>query len=223
MLLTRSLTVPASADRAWSAISDLQVLAACLPGARLDALGPDGSARGTISIRAGAVRANFEGQATIVERDDARRVLRVLAEGDGSQGRARATVDAAVAESSPHEARIDLRFEIDITGRLASLGQGMAEPVIDRLIERFAQALAARVGGDAGGGAGQGSAGAAGNGSDQAADLDLMSLLPALPAAARYALIAAGALAVGFLLGRLGRRGRSPQFVVVPPDWERRG
>lgn len=217
MLLTRSLTVRASADRAWSEITDLQALAACLPGARLDALGPDGSARGTISIRAAAVRANFEGQATIVERDDTRRALRVLAEGDGSQGRASATVDATVTATTPDESRIDLRFEIEITGRLASLGQGMAEPVIDRLIERFAQALDARVSGDASADAGQGSGHPDGDG---AADLDLLSLLPALPEVVRYVLVGAGALAVGLLLGR---RRRTPGIVLVQPDWEHRG
>ncbi len=225
MLLTRTLTVPAPADRAWTAITDLQVLASCLPGARLEAVGADGSARGSISIRAGAVRANFDGQATVVEQNDAGMALRILAEGEGSQGRAKATVAATVIPVDAASSRIELRFEIDITGRLASLGQGMAEPVIDRLIERFASALAQRVGesGTESRETGGGSEGAIRTerswGSEADADLDLASLLPALPDVGRLVLVGAAAFVVGIVLGRMGRKAGTPGLVVIQPQW----
>ena len=70
----RSISEPAGGeteappDAVWAEVTDLAVLAACLPGARLESVDGDGRARGHMGVRVGSMLANFEGIAEVVER-----------------------------------------------------------------------------------------------------------------------------------------------------------
>lgn len=210
----KTLTIASPPDEVWAQITDLAVLAACLPGARVESVDADGRAHGLMSVRIGAIVANFQGTAAVSRRDDEDRVLEVTADATGAQGRAQARI---VGRVSPHPAgsSLDLTVSVDITGQLARLGQGMAEPVIDRLVERFGVALTERLGE---------SPRPAEADSDQTmttrptggdgGPLDIGSLMP-IPDAARRSAVAVGAFLLVALLVRLLRPARTAPTVIV--------
>jgi carbon monoxide dehydrogenase subunit G len=208
------LFLPAAPEEAWPHVTDLAVLAECLPGARLESVDADGRAHGRMSVRVGAIVTNFEGKACISRRDDDARTLEVTAEGAGSHGRAKALI---TAELRPEAAGSELRLavSVDIAGQLARLGQGMAEPVVDRLVERFGVALSDRL--SAGPDADARPAAAPGPGApaDVSADaLDLGALLALPPAARRGAVVTVLALAA-LVLVRFARRPFPTPTVIV--------
>lgn len=140
MQFDKTISLAASPDAVWAQVTDLGVLAACLPGARLDSVDADGRGRGHMAVRVGSMRATFEGAAEVVQRDDAARTLELRASGTSTQGTAEASIVAEVTDARG-DSVLQLRVVVDIAGPLARLGQGMAEPVVDRLVDRFAVAL----------------------------------------------------------------------------------
>jgi hypothetical protein len=169
-----------------------------------------------MSVRVGAMLAQFEGEAWISARDDDARTVEVTAEGAGAHGRAQAVIRGTV-EADGDGSRLGLVVTVDISGQLARLGQGMAQPVVDRLVERFGAELTDRLTGTApaaGTAPAGGLAGATTPASTAASDadvLDLGSLLP-IPPVARRGLAAAAVVLVGMLVARLLRR---PTTTVV--------
>lgn len=220
MQFDKTVALPADSDAVWEEVTDLAVLAACLPGARLESIDDDGRAHGLMGVRVGSMLANFEGVAEVVHRDDDARHLEVRASGAGSQGTADATIAARVVPDGD-TSTLELQVAVDITGPLARLGQGMAQPVVDRLVDRFAVGLADHLA------AGQPATAAAApdhvthappvaTGAPGSADepLDLGGLL--LPGnLQRMVAIAAGALLALVALARLLRRPAVPPTVVV--------
>ena len=89
-LITNEFTVNLPIDEAWPIICDVERIAPCLPGAELQEI--EGTTyRGVVTIKLGAITANFKGEAEFVERDDTadgqlRRVLRRLEERLGIRG-----------------------------------------------------------------------------------------------------------------------------------------
>ena len=210
----KSLILSAPPDEVWAQVTDLAVLAECLPGARLQSLDADGRAHGMISVRVGSIVTNFDGTAEVSHREDDQRVVEVTAEGAGAQGRAQAVVAGRVSPD-PAGARLDLTVTVDIAGQLARLGQGMAEPVVDRLVERFGEALTERLSGvPAAGGADAGAPAAASPAAAADDVLDLGSLLP-IPPGVRTGAAAAGLVLLVLLIVRLLRRPAPTPTVVV--------
>lgn len=210
----KTLTISSPPDEVWAQITDLTVLAECLPGARLQSIDADGRAQGMMSLRVGAIVANFQGTAEVSRRDDEARSVEVTADAAGAQGRAKATIVGRVSPD-PGGSRLDLTVSVDITGQLARLGQGMAEPVVDRLVERFGAALAERVGGaprlpEA---EGAPTTGAPVSGGPEDV-LDLGSVLP-VPDWARRIAPVAGVVLLVLLVVRLLRPPATPPTVIV--------
>ena len=143
MKFSKSVVLPERPELVWPKVTDLGVLADCLPGARLTSV-DNGNARGSLAVRVGRVLADFEGVARVVRQDDDTRSIVVEAEGSGSQGRAEASISAHVT-SEESGSRLDLVVEVEIAGGLARLGRGMAEPVVERLIELFAVNMGERL------------------------------------------------------------------------------
>lgn len=210
----KTLTISSPPDEVWAQITDLTVLAECLPGARVESVDANGTAHGMMSLRVGAIVANFQGTATVSRRDDDDRVVEVTADAAGAQGRAQARIVGRVSPD-PAGSRLDLTVSVDITGQLARLGQGMADPVIDRLVERFGVALAERVGGAPPAAETQvDQSRTAGPISGSEDVLDIGSLLP-IPESVRRSAAAVGGVLLLLLVLRLLRPATPPPTVIV--------
>ena len=139
--LRNAFAVPVTADRLWNLLLDVEQIAPCVPGFRLEAA-CDGVYRGVIRVKVGAVTAGYDATLTFVERDPA--AHRVVMELEGREkrgsGSVRATVTAYLSGATGQTVA-EMVTNVVITGRLAQFGRGVVADVSSRMIEEFAANL----------------------------------------------------------------------------------
>jgi carbon monoxide dehydrogenase subunit G len=121
-------------DESFAAITDLErVVPAVEGGSVLERTGPD-SVKAEIVVRMGAMSMKFTGTVELVERDDAahRAVMSVKSKEAGGQGHANATVTFTLADGGG-----TVHTHAQITGKAASMGEGVVAGVLDGLIADF--------------------------------------------------------------------------------------
>jgi uncharacterized protein len=137
--LDHSFSTGRPVDETWDAILDLERLIPCVEGGRvLERTGPD-SARAEIKVKMGAMSMTFTGTVEVVQQDDAehRAVMQVKSREAGGQGHANADVTFAVADGGG-----TIHTAAQITGKAASMGEGVVVSVLDALIKDFTEKLA---------------------------------------------------------------------------------
>jgi len=120
-------TIPVPVDAAWSVLSDLERVAACLPGVRLDQINGDEVA-GTVTMPLGPLRLTYRGEAAFVERDPAARRVVIDAAGRDSHGEqaasARVTVQLRPEGDGTHVAAL---AEVNVRGMSPPVGFAVRE------------------------------------------------------------------------------------------------
>jgi carbon monoxide dehydrogenase subunit G len=127
------------ADHTWEAVLDLDRVIPCVQGGKvLERTSPE-SAKAEIVVRMGAMSMTFRGTVEVAERDDeARRaLLRVKSRDVGGQGYANADVTFAVEDGGG-----TVHTSAQISGKAASMGEGVVTTVLDALIADFTKRLA---------------------------------------------------------------------------------
>ena len=147
MELKTSFKVTQPLESVWGALTNLQFVAECLPGATVTSVEPDGTYAGTLAVSMGSVKATFEGTARFEEVDPNARRVRLVGGGSSALGDARLRL-IGTAEPLGDGARVTLETDVDLTGRLAQLGHGVGVRVTERLIERLARNLEGRLSGE---------------------------------------------------------------------------
>ena len=112
----------------------------CVDGGRvLETAGPD-SVKAEITLKMGAMSMKFTGTVDVVEQDaDAHRmVLSVKSREAGGQGYANATVTFTLSDGGGA-----IHTNAQITGKAASMGEGVVAGVLDALDADFAGKLSA--------------------------------------------------------------------------------
>jgi carbon monoxide dehydrogenase subunit G len=99
----------------------------------------DDAVKAEIRVKMGAMSMTFKGTVEVAERDeDARRaLLRVKSRDAGGQGYANADVTFALSDGGGQ-----IHTAAQITGKAASMGEGVVANVLDALIKDFTQKLA---------------------------------------------------------------------------------
>lgn len=123
----------------WEAILDLDRVIPCVEGGRvIERTGPD-SAKAEIKVKMGAMSMTFTGTVTVIEQDEAahRAVLQVKSREAGGQGHANADVEFALSDGGG-----TIHTAAQITGKAASMGEGVVVSVLDALIRDFTAKLA---------------------------------------------------------------------------------
>jgi uncharacterized protein len=126
-------------EETWEAILDLERLVPCVEGGRvLERTAPD-AVRAEIKVKMGAMSMTFTGTVTVIERDDAehRAVMQVKSKEAGGQGHANADVTFALSDGGG-----SIHTAAQITGKAASMGEGVVVSVLDALIKDFTGKLA---------------------------------------------------------------------------------
>jgi uncharacterized protein len=124
----------------WEAILDLERLIPCVEGGSvIEKTGPD-SVKAEIKVKMGAMSMTFTGTVTVIEQDsDAHRaVVQVKSRQAGGQGHANADVTFSLSDGGG-----TIHTAAQITGKAASMGEGVVVSVLDALIKDFAQKLSA--------------------------------------------------------------------------------
>ena len=95
MELTNDFRVGVPVERAWEVLTDVELIAPCMPGAQLQEVEGD-EYRGIVKVKVGPVTAQYKGAARFVEKDEAARRIVLRAEGRETrgQGNAAATITA---------------------------------------------------------------------------------------------------------------------------------
>jgi len=126
-------------EESWQAILDLERLVPCVQGGRvIEKTGPD-SVKAEIKVKMGAMSMTFTGTVSVIEKDDSahRAVLQVKSREAGGQGHANADVVFALADGGG-----TVHTAAQITGKAASMGEGVVVSVLDGLIKDFTGKLA---------------------------------------------------------------------------------
>jgi carbon monoxide dehydrogenase subunit G len=139
--LSNTFTVNMPVEDTWNVLTDLERIAPCVPGAAL--LGSDGDVyRGAVKIKVGPVTAQYEGTARFVEKDDQafKAVIRAEGKDVGGQGNAAATVTATLSAQGQGTA-VNVRTDLNLSGRVAQFGRGVIADVTNKLIGQFVRRL----------------------------------------------------------------------------------
>ena len=133
--LEHSFTTAKPIDESFAAILDLDKLVPCVEGGSvLERNGPE-SVRAQIFIKMGAMSMTFAGTLDVVEQDAAAHhaVMQVKSKEEGGSGYANATVTFDLVDGGG-----TIRTNAQITGKAASMGEGVVVGVLDALITDFA-------------------------------------------------------------------------------------
>jgi uncharacterized protein len=126
-------------DYNWQAILDLERLVPCVEGGSVLERTSDDAVKAEIKVRMGAMSMTFRGTVEVAERNDAehRALMRVKSRDAGGQGYANADVTFALSDGGG-----SIHTAAQITGKAASMGEGIVFNVLDALIKDFTTKLA---------------------------------------------------------------------------------
>ncbi len=142
MRLVNEFVVAAPPDVVWSHLVDMEQVASCVPGARVEEVVPPRTYRGKIRLKIGPMTVEYRGEATLVEIDDEARVatIQMKAREARGQGSALATVRNRLEEVQ-EGTRVVAETDLEITGPQAQFGKGVLEDVGNRVLEEFTSRL----------------------------------------------------------------------------------
>jgi carbon monoxide dehydrogenase subunit G len=143
--LQHQTEVGAKPGDVWAFLQDTPAVVQCMPGAELvDELGDD-RYEGVLRVGIGPLKMNYAGKASVVERDA--EAHRIVLDASGRDRRGSGSVQAHIQlQVAPADSgsRIDVVSDIDLTGRIASLGRGIRD-VSNQMFVEFADQLSTRI------------------------------------------------------------------------------
>ena len=126
-------------DESWQAILDLERLVPCVQGGKvIEKTGPE-SVKAEIKVKMGAMSLTYAGTVSVTEQDpEAHRVVfGVKSRETRGQGHANADVTFTLSEGGGA-----IHTSAQITGKAASMGEGVVVSVLDAMINDFTSNLA---------------------------------------------------------------------------------
>jgi carbon monoxide dehydrogenase subunit G len=136
--LEHPFTTDKSLDESWAAILDLERVVPCVEGGSvLEKTGPD-TAKAQILVKMGAMSMTYTGTIEVVEKDEAAHTatMQIRSREAGGQGHANATVTFTLNDGGG-----TVNTTAQITGKAASMGEGVVSGVLDALIKDFCSRL----------------------------------------------------------------------------------
>ena len=163
MQLENSFSVGAPPDRVFAYLLDVNKVVGCVPGAELSEVVDPTTFKGKVKVKVGPITVAYSGTAKIADRDDARHVATLEAEGRETTGPGSARAKATMSvEAEGSGSVVKIVTEYSVAGRVAQFGRGVMEDVSRRIVNDMAACIKANVE------AGEPSRGAGSGGSDSA-------------------------------------------------------
>jgi len=145
MQMQGSRQLSATAQQAWAALNDPEILKQCIPGCQSFELESDNVYQVAAQIKIGPVSAKFTGKVTLSDIEPPQRyTLNFEAQG-GVAGHGKGVSHVELTEN---DQGVELKYTVEsqIGGKLAQLGQrlidGAAKSMADDFFKRFEKALA---------------------------------------------------------------------------------
>jgi uncharacterized protein len=135
--------VDAPLARVWEAVLDVERVAPNVPGAQVLEQTGDDAYKVSIKVKVGPMSMTYKGEVEIVERDEAahRAVMHARAKESRGQGTADADVVMVLQGDNGHTSAT-VTTDVELSGRVATMGQGVLQDVSGRLVDTFARNLA---------------------------------------------------------------------------------
>ena len=142
MELNHHFTVNVPVAEAWKILTNVELIAPCLPGAQLQEVEGD-TYRGVVKVKVGPIQAQFKGQASFLERNDVdhKAVLKGEGRDTGGKGNASALITAQLTSISPTSTKVEVNTDLAVTGKVAQFGRGAMADISDKLLAQFSQNL----------------------------------------------------------------------------------
>jgi carbon monoxide dehydrogenase subunit G len=145
MKIDNEFTVSVPIELAWQALTDLEGVSLCLPGAQLTGVEGDVYS-GEVRIKVGPVISQYAGTAQFAERDDANHRAVIDAKGRDSRGAGNASaVISMQLRADGLRTVVNVDTDMKISGKIAQLGGGMIAEVSQKLLGQFAECLEAKL------------------------------------------------------------------------------
>ena len=139
--LQEKFLVPAPPDEVWPLMSDPAVVAACIPGAELTELTPDGAHRGKVTFKFGPTVAVFRGEARLTYDHPAKRCL-IEARGIDQKGASRARARFELGARGADTTDVTLEGGFEVAGPLETFASAGGVYVARALLAEFATNIA---------------------------------------------------------------------------------
>ncbi len=141
MKIDNEFTVSVPVEQAWKALTDLEGVSLCLPGAQLT--GVEGEVySGKVRIKVGPVISEYAGTARFVEKDDAGYRAVIDAKGRDSRGAGNASaLITAQLRADGGRTVVTVDTDLKISGKIAQMGGGMIKEVSEKLLGQFVECL----------------------------------------------------------------------------------
>jgi carbon monoxide dehydrogenase subunit G len=145
MKIDNEFTVSVPVELAWPALTDLEEVSLCLPGARLTGVENDVYS-GEVRVKVGPVVSEYAGTAQFAEKDDANYRAVIDAKGRDSRGAGNASAQITMQlEADGLRTVVQVNTDLKITGKIAQLGGGMIAEVSQKLLGQFVECLEAKL------------------------------------------------------------------------------
>ena len=145
MELTNEFRVGVPVDRAWEVLTDVELIAPCLPGAQLTEI--DGETyHGQVKVKVGPITAQYKGSAHFIEKDDVNH--KAVLDGTGRDTRGQGNASAIItAQLTPDGdgTKVDVTTELKVTGKVAQFGRGVLADVSAKLLDQFVDCLEGKI------------------------------------------------------------------------------
>lgn len=146
MKIAGSFAVAAPVDRTWRAITDPQVVGACLPGCEeIETVSPT-LYRAQIGVKLGPISATFAAEVEVLEEEPPVRVVSVTrGEEGGRASRIRSENILTLEPADDGGTRVTYEADMTVAGRLAKFGFGVMKKKAQSLAGEFAGNFEARL------------------------------------------------------------------------------
>ena len=147
MRFEQRIEVKVDVPKVWEFLWDVERLARCLPGCQeAREIEPQQKYEVVVEERIGPFKARFEMDVNVVEMDKERRV-RLLAVGKDKKlgASTRTELDVQLEAMASGGTALEIVAEIQVVGRIASLGQVPIKRKAQDVVQRFAKAIQAEL------------------------------------------------------------------------------
>jgi len=149
MNLTHHFEISTDLETAWAVLLDIPRITPCMPGAELVEILGEGTYKGLARVKIGPISLQFNGEAEIVEVDDADHRATVRARGSDGKGRgnADATVRFALTSEEAQKTLVQVETDLSLSGAVAQYGRasGLIDSVANQIIADFVKNLEAEL------------------------------------------------------------------------------
>jgi carbon monoxide dehydrogenase subunit G len=145
--ITRTFQIAYPLDTVWRAMSDVHLVASCLPGAAVTEELGDDRYKGSFHIKVGPLAAAFAGEVSIA-RQPGLHIATVTGKGTDprSTSRASGTMTYRLLATGDATTQVEVESTLNLAGALAQFGKaGVVQEIASRITATFVQNLQARL------------------------------------------------------------------------------